>query len=111
MTERTLNPYSSSSAVGIQESGHADNRVGFEKRHRRRRIVHVDLARLDLCGEIERHGLGIHLESQAQRPRRAEARTDTAQFLSHDGLMQLELVAPERFVAEGIGSEDLATFI
>ena len=61
--------------VGVEEAGDADDRVQLEQRERGRRVVEIDLARLDAAA-TSRPGkrVGVDLEADRQRGLRADAR-------------------------------------
>jgi hypothetical protein len=97
VAEGTRQPERAKRAVVEEALGSED---GVEPQQRRcdRRVVEVDLASAQRLHNVARQGIHVHLEAKTehlprtQRPYR---------------LVEAQLTAPERFVAEGVESEDL----
>ena len=108
MTERALNSDGAQTlSILIKKTSHAHDCIGFEQQQGVGWIVEVDLARFN--GRYDRFGYRGHVDFQPELQRlfRTNASTRAAEFLSLDGLMKLELVAPVGFVAEGLEAEYL----
>ncbi|HYL37711.1 MAG TPA: hypothetical protein VEV17_17480 [Bryobacteraceae bacterium] len=57
--------------------------------------------------KISRQGVHIHFQAGRKRHLGTHSGANTAQPGAFDGLMQLESIAPKRFIAEGIETENL----
>jgi hypothetical protein len=65
---------------------------------------------LDLTHEVRRQRVHVDLEADRERRLRTDACADAAVRCAGDRLVQLERVAPERFVAERLEAERVAPF-
>ena len=72
VAQRALDAHRLDAAVGVREGGHADDRVELEQRDRRRRILEVDLAGLDLFHQRAGQRVRVHLQPDGQRRLRAK---------------------------------------
>ena len=70
----------------------------LEERHCHRRVLEIERALLQGSDHVCRQGVQIDFEPQRQRRVRAHL---------GEGLMQLEGIAPEGFIAEGVKAKDL----
>src|SRR3989441_4502791 len=95
-------------AARVEESGHPHDRIQLEQGQGRCRVVEVHFPCLELF--LQRLGQGVHiyLEADRQRGLRAYAAAHAAMLLAADGFVELQRVAPERFIAERVESESLA---
>src|SRR5215471_18089622 len=111
MAERTLEPDRLQTALVIEESLHADDRVQFEQHERRPWIVEVHLPIVDRL--LRRVGQRVSVDLQADRQcgLRAHAGADAAVCLAGDRLVQLERVTPERLTPERVVSKDLPALL
>src|SRR3989449_9161975 len=110
VAECALDPDRSDAAVGVEEPADAHHRLQFEQRQGGGRIVEVDLAGLELLLQRLGQRVRVYLEADRQRCLGADTATDAAVLLAGDRLVELERVAPERFIAEGVEAEDLSPF-
>jgi hypothetical protein len=106
MAEGALDADGAKAPSVIEEPGQSDDRIQLEKRQRRRWIVEVHLAVLQLTAELAGERIGIDLQADAQCGLRADARADAAEARPLDRLMELERAAPELLVAERVEAED-----
>ena len=83
---------------GVDAGLHADDGVQREQGDRGRRVVQVDLPRLELRHQCGGERVHVHLEPDAECGLGADA-------LDH--LVHLERIGPERLVAEGVEPEDV----
>src|SRR5207245_9259575 len=88
----------------------APDPLHLAERRGRRRVVEGHLTCLELVLQRLRQGVHIYLEADGQRGLRAYAATHAAMLLAGDGMVELQRVAPERFIAERVESEGLAPF-
>src|SRR5215831_19268803 len=108
MTERALNAERAQRAAPVEESRYTDDGVEFEQRQRDGRVVEIHGALTQLLPQRLRERVEVHLETDRERGLRADAAADAAEAAALDGLVQLERVAPERLVAEGVEAEGVA---
>src|SRR5262249_26451758 len=107
MTERALNADRAQRAAPVEKARYTDDRVEFDQCQRDGRVVRIHQALAQLP-QHRRERVEVHLETDRERGLRADAAADAAEAAALDGLVQLERVAPERFVAEGIEAEGVA---
>src|SRR5437667_7854339 len=110
MTEGALDADRSDAAARVEEARHPHDRIQLEERQGRRGVVEVYFTCLELFLQRRGQGADIHLEADGQRGLRAYAAADAAMLLASDGFVELQRVAPERFIAERVESEGLAPF-
>ena len=79
MAKCTLNSNRFQVAVGIEEAGHADDRIELEQRKSDGRVIKVYFSLLELLDK--RGGKRVHIDFQAERQRcfRTQARTETCE--------------------------------
>ena len=94
-------------AVRSTERHHADDSLRIDQRQRVGRIIEIDGVIRDCRQDWSRDQLHVEFEADGERRRRTDTRSDPTETRAADGLMQLERIAPEPLVAEGIASEDL----
>ena len=111
MAKRTLYAERREFPGRVEAPGDANHRVGFQEHQRRGRIVEIDFAGLERIGNRSRHRIDVDFEADAQRRFRAHARFHAAQLLAGNGAMQLQRVAPVRFVAERLEPEDAPSLV
>src|SRR4030095_6610149 len=71
---------------------HADHRVELEQRQRRRRVVEIHRALLDLVGERRGQGLAVDLQTDAERRLRADTAADATVLVTGDCAMELDRI-------------------
>src|SRR5437016_6193429 len=76
MTERALDAHGPEIAAFIEEAGHSHNGVELQERHRRGRVVEIDLARFQLLHQGRRQRIHVHLQAHGQPDSRAERNPD-----------------------------------
>src|SRR5690348_2796112 len=101
VAERTLNADGTERSLRIEKAFDADDGVQFQERESDRGIIQIDLAGFQLCLQGQRKRIDVDFESDRQRRRRADARTNAAEVCSFDGFVQLQLAAPKSLVAKG----------
>src|SRR5689334_15804016 len=74
-------------------------------------MIKVDLAGLDLGRYRCRNGVGINLESHAERGFRTDARANAAVLFTGNGLVQMERIAPESFIPKSVIAEGFLSFL
>src|SRR2546430_8154925 len=110
VTEGALEADRSDAAARVEEARHPHDRIQLEERQGRRGVVEVYFTCLELFLQRRGQGADIHLEADGQRGLRAYAAADAAMLLASDGFVELQRVAPGRFIAERVESEGLAPF-
>src|SRR5690348_10300017 len=102
MTEGALNSDRLQRSVGVEKARQSKHGIGLQQSQRSCRIVEIYFTVLDLFHRRLRQSIRIHFETGSKRRSWAQSRPDAAEFRALDRFVQLQLVAPERFVAEGI---------
>src|SRR5438876_1200107 len=108
MTEGALDADRSDAAERVEEARHAHDRIQLEERQGRRGVVEVYFACLEMFFQRMVQGVLVYLEADGQRGLRAYAAAHAAMLLAGDSFVELQRVAPERFIAERGESEDLS---
>src|SRR5262245_28880061 len=108
MAERALDAHRLQRPAGVEDAGHADDRVLLQELERHRRIVEFDGTATDLRRDVAGQRVDVDLETDGEGGLRAHTGPDAAERRALDRLMQLERVAPERLVAERVEPEDLS---
>ena len=88
VAQRTLNADRTQVAGRVESTRQADDGIEPEQRERRAGIVEVDLAGAQLVDQRPGQRVGVDLQADGQRQRRADARADAAILLAGDGLVQ-----------------------
>ena len=89
----------------------AKNRLGVDQRQRVGRVVEIDGAVRDRGKHRPWNRIDIELEADGECGRGADPRAHTAKSRAADRLVQLERIAPEPLVAEGITAKDLTSAV
>jgi hypothetical protein len=95
--------------AALEEGRHAHDRVEPEQRNGRSGVVQVDGAVLDPVHDGSRQGVHVDLQTELQGGRRAHAVTEATVGRADDRLVQLDRIAPEHLVAEGVETKRLAS--
>src|SRR2546426_342371 len=111
MTERALDAHGPQVAAFVEDAGHSHYGVELQERHRRGRVVEIDLAGLQLLDQGGWQGVDVHLQADGERGLRADAGADAAVPLAGDRLVQMERVSPERLAAEGLEAEGASPLV
>src|SRR5262249_10537567 len=98
-------------AALVEEAGHPDDGVELQQRERGGRVVEVDPAALERLAETPGQGVEVDLETDGERRRRADAGAQAAVLRARNGLVQMQLAAPEVLVTEGVKAKDLPALI
>src|SRR5262249_48943099 len=105
VTQCALDPHRAQRPLTIEEARHTDDRVELQQRERDARISEVHSTATQLLQQGTRERIDVHLESDRKRGLRTDTAADAAEAAALDGLVQLECVTPEGFVAEGVEAE------
>src|SRR5712691_4678035 len=105
MTERALDAHGPQIAAFVEEAGDSHYRIELQERHRRGRVVEVDLARLQLLDQGGWQRVHVHLQADGERGLWAHAGADASVPLAGDCLVQMERISPKRLAAEGLEAE------
>ena len=104
-------PIDSSVPRLAEKPGDAHDRVQLQQRERSRWIAQIDAALLEFPHQRKRQRLHVDFEADAERSGRIDSRSDAAIFGAGNRLMELQRVAPERFVAERVEAKRVAPFV
>ena len=108
MAQRTLDAYGFERlAVFIEESGHAQHRVGLEQQQGVGRIVEIDLAGFDGGRDVLRYRLHVDFQTELERLFRAHPRSYSSELPALERLVQLDLATPEILTSKRVVTEDL----
>src|SRR6185312_9462152 len=111
MAERALDAHALDAAVAVRESRDADHRIQFEQGDGGCRVVQVHLAGGDLLLQCGGEGIGIYPQTDGKSRLGRYARPHAAVFRPSNGLVQLELAAPECFASERVVAKDLPALL
>jgi hypothetical protein len=91
-------------SITVEERRDADHRVGLEQDHGRRRGRQIHFSSSERGDHLAGQRIGVDLEAERQSRLGGEPRADAAVRVASAGdrQMQLQRVAPKRFVAEGL---------
>jgi hypothetical protein len=109
VAQGALDAHRAQTAARVEEPGDANHRLQLKQCQRDRRVVQVDLAPLEGLLQLGRQGVDIDLQPDPERRLWAQAGPDAAIRSPGDRPMELQSVAPELLVAEGVEAEDLTT--
>src|SRR5215469_4211351 len=107
MAKRALDSQGGESFLLIKEARHPHYCVELEQSKCRGRRVKVYSPRCQLLLQRNWQRIDIHFESHCQGGARAHPGTDATQIRPGNSLVQLESIAPECLVSEGVISEYL----
>src|SRR5579864_9262969 len=107
MAEGALDSDGAKSSLRIDEAGQAHNRVQLEEGYGRCGILEIHFPEFQCRDEVGGKRVDVHLEANGERGSRTYSWAYAAKLCAFDGLMELESVAPEGFVAECVETESL----
>src|SRR5262249_32946531 len=107
VAERALDTHRGDPAGFVKVAGHSDDRVELEQAKRRRGIIQIDLALLELLLERVGKSVCVYLETHGEGCLRAHPASHSAVLLTGDGLVELQCVSPEGFASERVVAKDL----
>ena len=108
VAERALDADRLQGSVLVEESLDANHRVFLEQGQRGGWVVEIDFPFLDRADEISWQRIGIDLQPQGQCGFWAYARTDAAELLALNGVVEAKGVTPEGLATERIIPEDVS---
>jgi integrase len=95
-------------ALFVEHAFDSDDRISPQQFERRVGVVEADRTLLEHLDQQPRNLPGVSLEAELKCPPGRESLINAALLLSQDGLMKLQLVAPERLAPERVVTENLS---
>src|SRR5579872_1163736 len=107
MAERALDADGAKRSLRIDETGQANYRVQLEEGDGRCGILEIHFSEFQCRDEVGGKRVDVDFEANGERGGRTYSWAYAAKLCAFDGLMELESVAPEGFVAECVEAKSL----